>query len=260
MEKDKLFRSLNWLAIAGVILAIVAGVSLVKSWDSIENSAVNSITVSGESKVSVSPDIATISFTIDETKSTSKEAQVLVSSKMDKAKVAMKALNIEDKDIKTSSYSLYPKYNYQYCPVYVSGVPCSTKQKLEGYEVSHTVIVKVRDVDTVGKVLEVIAQSGVNNITGPSFTVDDIEKVRADVRGKAIENAKSKAKILANQLNIDLEDLISFNESVANPREYMEDTVKVQSVPMAAGSSDGVSIPQGENEINVNVTLTYRIK
>lgn len=259
MEKDKLFKSLNWLAIAGVILAIVAGVSLIKSWDSAENLAVNSITVSGESKVSVSPDIATISFTIDETKPTSKEAQASVSSKMDKAKAAMKALKIEDKDIKTSSYSLYPKYNYQYCPTYISSVPCSAKQKLEGYEVSHNVTVKVRDVDSVGKVLDAVAQSGINNITGPSFTVDDIEKVRAEARGKAIEDAKAKAKILADQLNVSLDDLISFNESGASPREYMY-VSKVQAVPMAAGSSDGVSIPQGENEINVNVTLTYRIK
>ncbi len=257
MEKDKLFKSLSMLAILASVLAIFACISLYKGWDAINNTASNSITVSGENKVMVSPDIATVSFTINETKATSKEAQAAVSAKMDKVKKALAILKIEDKDIKTSSYSVNPKYNYEYC-VSTAYVPCTSKQKLEGYEVSHNVAIKVRDMDNVGKVLEALTQAGINNISGPEFTVDNMDKVRTDARGKAIEDAKSKAKVLADQLDVDLEDLISFSDS--NPREYMYMT-KESSAPMASDvSNGGVFIPQGQSEITVNVTLTYRIK
>ncbi len=257
MEKDKLFKSLSMLAILASVLAIFACISLYKGWDAINNAASNSITVSGENKVMVSPDVATISFVIDETKSTSKEAQALVSAKMDKVKKALVDFKVSDKDVKTVSYSVYPKYNYVYC-VATTYVPCSSKEKLEGYIVSQSIAIKVRDLDNVGKVLEALTQAGINNISGPEFTVDNMDKVRTDARGKAIEDAKAKAKVLADQLDVDLEDLISFSDS--NPREYMYMT-KESAAPMVSDvSNGGVFIPQGQSEITVNVTLTYRIK
>ncbi len=259
MEKDKLFQSLKWLAITSAILVLIIGVTFIKGWESTDNTGSNSITVTGENKVMISPDIATITFTISETKSTSKEAQTLVSSKMDKVKKALAQLKVEDKDIKTASYNVYPKYNYEYC-VAIAYVPCTSKQKLEGYEVSHNIIVKVRDLDNVGKVLESLTVSGINNISGPEFTVDDMDKVKAEARGKAIEDAKAKAKTLANQLDVNLEDLISFSDN--NPRDYMYMESKTVSTSMAvdAAGNGGVFVPQGQNEIIVNVTLTYRIK
>ena len=257
MEKDKLFQSLKWAAVATIVLMLVAGVTLIKSWDSMKDTSSNSITVTGENKVMISPDIASVSFTINETKYTSKEAQALVSAKMDKVKKALAMLKVEDKDIKTSSYNVYPKYNYEYCVATVY-MPCTSKQKLEGYEVSHNIIVKVRDLDNVGKVLESLTVAGINNISGPEFTVDNMDKVRSEARGKAIEDAKAKAKVLADQLDVDLEDLISFSDN--NPREYMYMTKELSSSVSSNADNNGVSIPQGQNEITVNVNLTYRIK
>lgn len=256
MEKDKLFKSLSMLAILASVLAIFACISLYKGWDAINNTASNSITVSGENKVMVSPDIATITFAIEETKSTSKEAQALVSAKMDKVKKALNDLKIDSKDIKTDSYSVSPKYTYQYCNG--NYIPCTNKEKLEGYVVVQNITVKVRDIDNTGKALDALGLAGVNNISGPNFTVDNMDKIRADSRGKAIEDAKAKAKVLADQLGVDLEDIISYSDD----NNSMIDIYRV-ALPMEAktdGIGGEVSLPRGQNEVNVKVTLTYRIK
>lgn len=257
MEKDKLFKSLNMLAIMFSVLIIFACISLYKGWDNM--SVGNSIAVSGESKVYANPDIAVITFNLDEVKPTSKEAQAIVSAKMDKVKSALSALKIEDKDIKTDNYAVYPKYTYQYCTT--SYVPCSTKEKLEGYEVSHSVTVKVRDVDSASKVLDALGGVGVNNITGPNFTVDDIDAMKAEARGKAIVNAKAKAKVLADQLGVSLGDIISYSD---DNNTYMTDMYR-SAVPMVmkaevGGMTNDISLPQGQNEIDAKVTITYKLK
>lgn len=243
------------LIIIGSVLAVFACISLYKGWSDKSNQ--NTIAVSGEAKVQVSPDIATITFTLEEVKSSTKEAQAAIAEKMNKVQTALKVLKIDDKDIKAENYNVSPKYSYQYCVS--SMVPCAPKEKLEGYQASEYVTIKVRKIDDASKVIDALGGAGVNNLSGPNFTVDDIDKAKAEARGKAIDMAKAKAKVLADQLGVDLEEVVSFSDDTGNYMYYEKAVPMMARADGGAVSSD-TSLPTGQNEISSRVTITYRIK
>ena len=122
---------------------------------------------------------------------------------MDAALDGLKELGIEQKDIKTTDYTVWPKYTYEsticlpaYCP--------PSKQVPDGYTANHSVSVKVRKVKDAGRALALAGEKGATEISGISFTVDDPDKTLNEARAKAIADAKSKAKLLSKELGVRL--------------------------------------------------------
>ena len=171
------------------LLALSMAVSQYKSWDH-PNGQMATITVSGEGEVTAVPDIATITFTVRETKKTVPEAQKAVEDKVQSALSSIKKLGVSDKDIKTTSYTVNPKYDYQ--QIYCITVPCPQgKTVLLGYDVANTIEVKVRKIDSAGDVLSAIGNANITEVTGPDFTVDDMDKVQAQAKEKAIADSSA---------------------------------------------------------------------
>lgn len=204
----------------------------------------NTISVSGEGKVLAKPDIGQVSLSVISDATTVAAAQKDNTDKMNKITKAMKDLGIEDKDLQTVNYSIYPRYQYT-----------RGKSEIIGYEVSQTLEVKIRDLDKAGEILGKAASSGANQIGSLNFTFDEPEKLKSEARQKAIANAQQKAQDLAKTLNVGLGKISSFSENVTG-------------VPMPAYASEGLGIggggatPEiqtGQNEIQVDVMLTYEI-
>lgn len=227
----------------------------VKDWRATSPSY-NSITVSGEGEVVAVPDVSSFSFGVSSDAKTVNVAQDAVTNKIDAIVDKMKEMGIEEKDIKTSDYSVYPKYSYK--EVSCITVPCSPQQSLDGYTVSHTITVKVRKVDDAGRILALVGENGATNVSGISFTIDDPEKLLNEAREKAIKNAREKAEVLADDLDVRLVRIVSFSDSWGGVAMYRE----------AYGvGGDGVAfaqkaptIPVGENDIKVTVNVTYEIR
>lgn len=217
----------------------------------------NVITVTGKGEVNSKPDIATISFTITKEGKTVAEAQSAVADVEGKALVALRADGVEDKDIKTESSSFNPKYDNT--PIYCVTYPCQQKSpKIIGYEAYETISVKVRKLDTTGKIIEELGKTGVTNLYGPNFAIDDEEGLKAEARKKAIEDARAKAKILAKDLGVRLGRITSFSEnSDGYPIYYAKAGASLDS---AAPQSAPAELPAGENTITSNVSITYSIR
>ncbi len=212
------------------------------------------ITVSGVGEVSAIPDIATISFEISKEAKTVKEAQDQVSKIEGEVLASLKANGIEDKDIKTTNSSFYPKYEYTntLCRGYVC--PPSNSE-IVGYTVSENITVKVRNTDNAGKVIADLGSLGVSSLSGPNFTIDDEESLKIEARKKAIENAKEKAHVLATDLGIRLGKIKSFSEGGDYGVPYYA------KANLEVASDSGVpTLPKGENTITSQVTITYKIK
>lgn len=165
------------VALAAIaLLALAMSVTEYKSWKH-ANGQLPTITVTGEGEVTAVPDIATITFTVRETKKTVPEAQKATEAKVKEALAAIKKLGVAEKDIKTLSYTVNPKYEYN--QIYCITVPCPQgKNTLVGYDVANTIQIKVRKVDTAGDVLGAIGTANITEVTGPDFTVDDMDKVQ----------------------------------------------------------------------------------
>lgn len=228
------------------------------SLDSIKhpNGQVASISVSGDGEVTAVPDIATIVFTVRESAKTVPDAQKLTETKIAKGLKELEALGVDKKDTKTFSYSVNPKYETVSCTMY-SCPPSVSSPKIIGYEVTQSISVKVRKVEQAGEVFGVLGKANITEMTGPDFTVDDLEKVQADAKAIAIKKAQEKATVLANSLGVSLGSIISFSDD-SNNGGYYPMYAKAMSSDMV--SSQAVSLPQGENVIKSRVTITYTLK
>jgi hypothetical protein len=214
--------------------------------------AMNTITVDGMGKVSAAPDVATVSFTVSENGDTASQAQSAATKKTNVAVAVVKGLGIEDKDVKTTSYNLSPRYAYQ-PPCY--STYCPQESRIVGYTVSQTIEVKVRDLDTVGKTLSALGDAGVSNLYGPNFTIDKEDEFKAEARKEAIQEARAKAKILAKDLGVRIVRVSSYYES-GGPLYYG----KGGGLATADSAASPPAVPAGENDITVNVTVTYEIR
>lgn len=219
------------------------------------------ITVSGQGKVSVKPDIATISFTVREVGKTVAEAQKMAETKVAELSKGLADLSIKDTDIKTDYYNVSPKYTYN--QIYCITAPCPTgKQTLDGYEVTETVTVKVRDLDKAGDALALVGKADITEVTGPNFSVDKIETVQADAKEEAIKDARMKAEATASSLHVRLSKIVNYSED-GGYRPMYDMYSKGVMAPMAAGaptSVESVTLPTGETTVNATVSITYEIE
>ncbi len=218
----------------------------------------NIITVTGVGEVQGKSDIANISFTITKEGKTVAEAQTAVAEVEGKALVALRAAGVEDKDIKTESASFNPKYDNTaiYCITY----PCPQKSpKIIGYEAYETISVKVRKLDTTGAIIEELGKTGVSNLYGPNFAIDDEEGLKAEARKKAIEDARAKAKVLAKDLGVRLGRITSFSEN-SDGYPFIQYAKTSASLDSANESSGRAELPPGENTISSSVSITYSIR
>lgn len=218
----------------------------------------NVISVSGTADVYAMPDVASFSFSVVEDGKTVKDAQEKVTKKMNAILAAVKDLGVQDKDVKTTGYNSYPKYEYSSSACTVTYCPPS-RQILVGYEVSHTISVKVRKTDDAGNVLTKVGDLGASNISGLDFVIDDMDVVRNEAREKAIADAKAKAKVLSKTLGVRLNKIVNFYESgdMPVPMYYAKDSMMSAGVMSAPAVP---SIPTGENKIVSNVTITYEVE
>jgi uncharacterized protein len=223
-----------------------------------ESPATDTITVQGTGEATLPPDVAHISFTIQNTEDTVAEAQTATIKETDSALAFIKEQGIEEKDIKTLSYNISPQYAYPNpcgygmpCPGY-SGVP-----KIVGYQVSETVQVKVRDLAKAGDILGGLGKLGVENLNGPSFALDDATAGYNAAREDAIEKAKEQARTIEKQLGVSLGKIVNFSESSGY---YSYDKVSYGMGGRAEAAAPSPSIQPGENTYSASVSITYEIR
>jgi|AntRauTorckE6833_2_1112554.scaffolds.fasta_scaffold00714_13 uncharacterized protein YggE len=220
----------------------------------------NSIMVTGYAEVVAVPDIATFSFSVVEASENVSSAQELATEKANNVIDFLAEQGIEENDIKTTSYNVYPKYEWIQ-PVCISEIGCPRgSNELVGYEVSQSIRVKVRDTQQAGDLLSGIGSFEVSNVSGLNFEVDDEESLKAEARSMAIDDAKEKAEKLAKDLGVDLDDIIGFSEDSGYSQPYERSYMESVSFDSMGGASASPKIPTGENTITKTVYINYEIK
>jgi len=254
-------RSVRYAATAALAtLAILLLALAITAWNNVgksENPYMNTITVEGTGTGTSIPDLAVVTFSVTEEAATVALAQAAATEKTDGALAAVEGLGVEEKDVKTISYNVYPRYeNTPVC--YTGYCPPARNPAIIGYEVSQTVEVKVRDTAKAGDVLQALGTLNVQNISGPSFQVDEEDSIRNVAREEAITEAKAKAKALADQLGVRLGKVVSFYENPGYPMYGYGGAydMKMESASVAPAPS----LPTGEQETVVTVSITYEIK
>lgn len=252
------------IGILGLFLIFFLAVKIVndiKAYDYIgkDPSSPNTISVSGKGEIIAKADIATFTFSVTEEAVNISDAQNRATKKINDSINFLKSKGIEEKDIKTTNYNIYPRYNYVN-PINEKSMimPIKDNRILIGYEVNQGIEVKVRDIGSAGTILSGIGNLGVNNVSGLNFSIDEEDKLKKEARDLAIEDAKKEAKVLAKGLGIKLVRIINFSESGYFPI-YME-KFNADATSLRAGGSVVPEIPAGEDKVISQVNIVYEIR
>ena len=203
----------------------------------------NRIRVVGAVTITTSPDIATASLGVQ---TFDREVEPAVDDNNRKAEAIIEALlgqGVEEKDVKTTSFNIYPQRDYTN----------NNPNEIIGYQVNNTVSVTLRDLDSVGKALQKAIDAGANTVSSLIFTLDDPEPIRQQARTKAIEDARERAESMATAAGIELGKVVNISElSAPGPiiyRAELED----------AAYKSGVPVQPGELGLTVQVELVFAI-
>lgn len=247
------------IALTGV-LAILALFLLAQTITSASNfgrpntPATDTITVQGSGQATLPPDVARVSFTVENTAPAVADAQAATTKQANAAIAFVKEQGIADKDVKTLSYNISPQYSYTSC---MRGIPCPSTPKVTGYQVSESIQVTVRDLTTVGAFLGGLGKLSVQNVNGPAFGLDDSTAGYAAARADAIAKARTQAMLLGAQLGVRIGKIVNFSESSGGYPSPMYAGAGM----MSAKSDVAVpSVPVGENTYTASVSVTYEIR
>ncbi|GBC75398.1 26 kDa periplasmic immunogenic protein [archaeon HR06] len=201
----------------------------------------NILTVTGEGKISEKPDLVTINLGV---LTEGKEAQEAVEKNSEKMNEVIKALKefLEDREIKTTYYSLYPKYYYQE----------GREPIIVGYVAQNNIRIETKKIDLAGKIIDLSVEKGVNQIQGIHFSFS--EELKKDLKLKlikmAVEDAKEKAQTLIDSLGVKILGIKSI--------QIVEEGVIIgeRIVPQTSLSTP---IQPGEETLSLRVTIEFII-
>lgn len=222
--------------------------------------ATNTISVSGMGEVFAVPDMATFSVTVREEAKEVADAQDKATKKSNDIIAYLKGAGVEEKDIKTISYNVNPKYEYSQGVCTQYSCPPS-KQTLTGFEVYQMLEVKVQDPKKAGELLSGVGGKGASEVSGLSFTIEDEDQLKSDAREEAIADAEAKADELADQLGVNIIRVVGFYEDSGGyqPYAYGKGGIAMDSMAVRE-AAPAPQIPAGENKIVSNVNITYEIR
>ncbi|OSQ47292.1 SIMPL domain-containing protein [Marivita geojedonensis] len=223
-----------------LVAAVVAFVGISPVWAE----TTGQLTVSGEGSVFAVPDLAVVSVGAMADASTAQEAMDQTSDITSAILARLADAGIEGRDIQTSDLSLNPIWNHR--------ATTDDRPRIEGYQASNRVTVRVRELDALGGVLDALLRDGANQLGGLQFTVSDPEPLLNEARVRAVADARARAELLADAAGVQLGGLISLSETgTPMPRPEM--------MGMARASDAAVPVAEGETELRAGVTLVYEI-
>jgi uncharacterized protein YggE len=204
------------------------------------------ISVTGEARVSVPPDLAEITAGVTSEAKTARDASEANNAAMGRVLLALKGAGIAEKDYQTSRLSLQP----QSAPNRVSSGPI----QITGYRASNNVTVRLRDVSKVAAVIDILVGAGANEIGGINFSVSEASKLLDDARTEAIADARRKAEIYAKAAGVTLGAPLSIDEGGGGPipMQFRKMAVSQMAAP--------APIAQGEETLQVSVSVSWSIK
>ena len=125
-----------------------------------------------------------------------------------------------------------------------------------GYQVSNNVTIRVRDLDSLGSVLDQAVTVGANTITGISFSVADPANLYEEARRRAVADAVSKAQVYADAANVRLGSI----ESITEQDNYMPPQPMMRAAAMEFDIGSAVPVEAGELTHTITTTITWDIE
>ncbi len=203
----------------------------------------NIVTVTGDGAITVKPDIGYLSVGVETSDKDAKKAQELNKAAMDRVIKALKGKGLADKDIKTTSYSMWKGVDYN---------KAQTEQ-IETYHVSNRVEVTITQLDQTGTLIDLCVAAGGNVSDGVRFTVKDKNAFYQQALQAAMSQAQSKAAGIMGTFGAKPDK----PWRVTEVPQYEGPVVYAAAMAKEMDSASATPIQPGEMEIKAQVTVEY---
>ncbi len=198
--------------------------------------------VIGNGSIQLAPDAASVAVGVDVTTANLSEALAEASTAMEAIPGAIADRGIPDEDVQTATFAVNPVREYD--PQ--TGLP----GPVSSFQVTQTVNVTVDEIDELGELLDDVVAAGANNIYGIAFFMREPGDAATEARGRAIEDARTKAEELADAAGLTLGPILAISES-AFPVGPIYDSAK------AGGQGAGAPIAPGTNAVTATVEVLF---
>lgn len=204
--------------------------------------AVATITVTGEASIAATPDMATVSLGVTTEGATAAEAMAANSTALTAVIDRLKGAGIAANDLQTSNLSLNPNW---------TGYESGSTPQISNYMAMNMLNVRVRDLASLGSVLDASIADGANTLNGITFDLSAPRPVQDEARRAAMTDAVAKATLYAEAAGVKLGKIMSIAEqqNYGGPMPVFMEAKAAAPVPVAAGQIALQSL----------VTVTYEI-
>lgn len=204
------------------------------------------ISVNGQGEVIAEPDIAMIELGVQTENEDSGIAQRMNQGLMNKIMSSLKTNGIEETDIQTVRYAIYPINEWN---------PELQRSEPKGFRVENIVRVTIRDIENVGMVIDGAVDAGANSVNSIQFSLSDPEKAYLQALELAVKNAEGKAKVIAEAAGVTIGQPSRITEGYSMPAPRSDVYMEAATFDMKAAAP--TSISGGELTIRANVSVDY---
>ena len=202
------------------------------------------LTMSGQGEERAAPDTVTLSAGVTSQAPSAAAALSANSAHMQTVFAALKKMGVADKDMQTANFNVSPQ---------MSGGINGEAQRINGYQVSNQVRVRLDDVSRLGAALDALVGAGANQIYGVQFSIKDEAALLDRARAKAVDEAKAKAATYAKAAGVQLGAILSIGEDGISAPRPMFQTVMVS-------ASRAAPTAAGEESVTANVSIVWEIR
>ncbi len=248
MESHKLTNIL--LVLVFVVLAYLAFAHRDVRVNMAHDEQDRTITVEGVAETFIAPDTASVSFSVTKKAATTDVATDSINGRMSMLVAELQQIGVAQKDIKTVNYTVQPEYSYN-----------NGTQIFDGYRATQRITVTIRDLSKASDVLGTVNSADVDHVSQLSFFVDETEEIMKKLRKQAIDDAQAKAKTLAKDLGVHLDEIVGYgddNMDAGNQLLYRSQKMDYAMGAKEESVADAV-VPTGEIQFHISVSVTYKI-
>ena len=208
------------------------------------------IHVTGAGTASAKPDIAVLSLGVEGQARTVAEANAIAADAIAAILAVLRESGVDDDDMKTQHFSIQPEYAFN---------REDGTRTLTGYRVTNSLVVTLRDLDSVGSIIDRAAAAGgdATRINSIGFQVEDGVGLEEEARTLALADAVAKADLFAEATSVSRGKLVFITES-SFPQFARAEAVFSMDVA-AAGAAAPTEILAGELDVRVNVQAVFAI-
>lgn len=201
------------------------------------------LSVSAQAEASRVPDVAALSTGVVTQAADANAALRANAEQMKRVMAAIRAAGIAEKDVQTSGIHVNPQYRYAE----------NQPPTITGYQAGNTVSIKVRDVARLGEVLDGLVASGANQVSGPSFEIDQPEAVYDEARRAALEKARRRAEMYARSLDMRVRRIVSISEGggFVRPMPMLR--------AMAMDRQEASPVSPGETTLSASLDVVFEL-